>query len=261
MSQYISISFKYWLYLFIFGLNSQTILTVLQYTASFSSILPLILFLLFQRNNKNKELRVIFFYFTYCVLNELFAYLFFVVLRIEASYLYYLFSIVEFSFFSYYFSLIIHNSTLKKLLLPITILFIIFVFIDYLLLRNKTSFNSISSGIETVLIISMCIYYFFDQLKQPNTFLIYSSINFWIIIGFLIYLAGTFFLYIYADKMLADKAFRRIYLIINSSAYILKNVLFSVAMLMKPDKNTHSIFPEDSLNADWNSKQSLHNLN
>lgn len=115
------------------------------------------------------------------------------------------------------------------------------------------------AGVEAVLIIAMCIYYFFDQLKQPNSLMIYSSINFWIIISFLIYLSGTFFLNIYADSMITDKAFIKQYIIINSSFNILKNVLLSVAMLMKPDKvnNQTILFPEDRLSADWNTNQSL----
>lgn len=118
------------------------------------------------------------------------------------------------------------------------------------------------TGVETVLIIAMCIYYFFDQLKQPNTLLIYSSINFWIIIAFLIYLSGTFFLYLYADNARMDKAFRMQYYLINSSFYILKNILLAIAMLMKPTKtNDRTLFPEERLNQDWNTNQSLHNLN
>jgi uncharacterized Tic20 family protein len=84
--------------------------------------------------------------------------------------------------------------------------------------------------------------------------MIYSSINFWIIISFLIFLAGTFFLNIYADTMISSKSFKREYVIINSSFLILKNILLSVAMLMKPDNKTtttNTIFPEEKLNADW----------
>lgn len=92
--------------------------------------------------------------------------------------------------------------------------------------------------------------------------MIYSSINFWITISFLIYLAGTFFLYIYADSMLSNPVFRKQYYIINFSFNILKNVLLGIAMLMKPNKNINqTIFPEDRLNADWNANQSLQNLN
>ena len=116
-----------------------------------------------------------------------------------------------------------------------------------------------TAGVEAVLIISMCIYYFFDQLKRPNEILIYNSLNFWIIIAFLIYLSGTFFLNIYADSMISIKVFKKQYVIINSSFVILKAILLGIAMLMK--SNNQTIFPEDRLNSDWSTNQSLQNLN
>lgn len=62
--------------------------------------------------------------------------------------------------------------------------------------------------------------------------------------------------------MLADPAFRRQYIIINSFFTILKNVLLSVAMLMSHEKdNSKPEIPEDRLNADWNADRSIHNLN
>ncbi len=62
--------------------------------------------------------------------------------------------------------------------------------------------------------------------------------------------------------MLSNKVFLNQYILINSSFGILKNILFSIAMLMKPEtKNTQAIFPEDKLNAGWNTNQSLQNLN
>jgi hypothetical protein len=116
--------------------------------------------------------------------------------------------------------------------------------------------------VESVLIIAMCIYFFFDQLKQPNILAIYTSINFWIIISFLIYLSGTFFLYIYAESMINDKTFIKQYILINSSFVILKSILFSIAILMKPEnKNNQTIFPEDKLSADWDMKDSREKLN
>lgn len=62
--------------------------------------------------------------------------------------------------------------------------------------------------------------------------------------------------------MITDNSFIKQYILINSSFNILKNILLSIAMLMKPDnidiKNT---FPEDSLTGDWNTNRSLPNLN
>ena len=239
---------------------ANTITKIIQNIASFSSLLPLIFFFLFQRNNKSKELRVISFYLIYCAANDLISFYLFQIAHLRPFFLYDIFTVVEYCLFSWYFYQIIINKRLKKII-PFSIaLFIIFSFSFYLLLPKSTSFSSPTAGTESVLIIAMCMYYFFDQLKQPNTLMIYSSINFWIIISFLIYLAGTFFLNIYADSMITDKAFINQYILINSSFNILKNLLLCVAMMMNPDnKNDQNIFPEDTLNADWNANQSLQN--
>lgn len=167
-------------------------------------------------------------------------------------FIYDIFVVVEFCLFSWFFYLIIFNKKLKKVIPVIIVFFVIFSLFCLIFLPESTSFSSITAGVEAVLIISMCIYYFFDQLKQPNTLMIYSSIYFWIIISFLTYLSGTFFLNIYADSMISSKAFKIQYVIINSSFVILKAILLAVAMLMKPNKNNNqTIFPEDRL-TDWN---------
>jgi hypothetical protein len=237
---------------------ANTITKILQNIASFSSLLPLILFFIFQRNNKSKELRVISFYLIYAALNDIVAFYLFQIANLRPFFIYDIFAVVEFSFFSWFFYLVINNHNIKRLILPIVVLFCMFSLSLYVFLPESNSFSSIIAGVESVLIISMCIYYFFDQLKESNTLLIYASINFWRIISFLIYLSGTFFLYIYSESRINDKTFIKEYIIINSSFIILKGILLGVAMLMKPINNhNQNIFPEDRLNADWNTNQAL----
>jgi hypothetical protein len=200
----------------------------------------------------------------YCAANDIWAFYLHKIAAFELlSFFSDLFTIVELCFFSWFFYLIIHNAKIKITVLLLAIAFVIFSIFLYLFSSKNSSFSSIITGVETILIIAMCIYYFFDKLKQPDTALIYTSTNFWIIISFLIYLSGTFFLYLYSDSnMLKNKIFLRQYIMINSSFNILKNVLLGIAMLMKPDKNNdQAIFPEDRLTADWDTNQSLHNLN
>ncbi len=67
--------------------------------------------------------------------------------------------------------------------------------------------------------------------------MIYSTFNFWIIITFLIYFSGTFFLYIMTENMVYNKDFQIQYLIINSCFSILKNLLLCIAMTMKINSN------------------------
>ncbi|MDQ6904737.1 MAG: hypothetical protein M3139_17215, partial [Bacteroidota bacterium] len=80
----------------------------------------------------------------------------------------------------------------------------------------------------------MCIFYLAVQIRGSNNLFVYSTSNFWIIISFLIYISGTFFLYVMAENMIQNKAFQIQYAVINSVFIILKNILLSVAMLMKP---------------------------
>ncbi|MGZ4049612.1 MAG: hypothetical protein ACXVNN_09625, partial [Bacteroidia bacterium] len=182
---------------------------------------------------KEKTLSVIFFYIIYCVLNEA-AVFYFHEQDIKNDFIVFaIFTIVEFSFFGLFYYYAMPAGWMKKAVLPIWSLFFIFSCIDFFLINQMNAFDSITSGVESIFIILLCIYYLAVQLKGTNNLFVYSTSNFWIIITFLIYLSGTFFLYIMTENMIQDRAFRIQYLIINSVFNILKNILLSIAMLMK----------------------------
>jgi hypothetical protein len=193
-----------------------------------------VFFLLFKRNNNEKTLRVIFFYILYCIINEALSYYFHRVHFENIFILFDSFTVVEFSLFCLFYYYALSPGLMKKAILPIWLCFLIFASIHLFLVNDINSFDSITSGVETILIILMCIYFLVVQIKGSNDLLVYSTTNFWIIITFLIYLCGTFFLYIMAENMIKDRAFQIQYVIINSAFNILKNILLSVAMLMKP---------------------------
>jgi hypothetical protein len=193
-----------------------------------------VFFLLFKKNNSEKTLRVIFYYILYCIINEALGY-YFQVIHFENYFIFFrLFTIAEFSFFSFFYLYIIPPGLVKKAVFPILGLFVILAVGNFFLSIHSDSFDSITIGIESILIILMCIYYLFVQIKGANNLFLYSTSNFWIIISFLIYISGTFFLYIMAKYMFNDRSFQIQYDIINSIFNILKNILLSVAMLMKP---------------------------
>ena len=163
--------------------------------------------------------------------------------------LYDLFTIIEFFFFCFIYYFIISNEFIKGFVSKLALLFLIFSLIDFFLVKNK----SYTAGLQSVLILIMCIYYFFEQLKNPNSFLIYDNFDFWVIISFLIYVAGTFFLYVIATNVVVSKEFKKEYVIINFSFNLLKNILLSVAMLMREEKSIANKFLKMSLKDDWNS--------
>lgn len=228
--------------------NIAAILNLIRYTGIFAHLLPLVFFLLFKFHTKEKSLWVIFYYILYCILNESAGY-YFHQIHFENFFIFSfsLFTVAEFSFFCLFYFYVLPNNKAKNFIFPLWLCFIIFSCIDFFFINKMDGFDSFTSGLQTIVIIGLCIYYLFVQIKGSNTLFVYSTSNFWIIITFLIYLSGTFFLYIMAETMINDKIFRVQYIIINSIFNILKNVLLSIAMIMKSGQEK----VESKKNYDW----------
>ncbi|HEY5371651.1 MAG TPA: hypothetical protein VIJ75_21905 [Hanamia sp.] len=117
------------------------------------------------------------------------------------------------------------------------VFFIAFASVDYIFYNTGREFGSFEAGVESILIILLCAYYLFYQVKSSNTLLVYSTFNFWVVIAFFLYFSGTFFLYLFTDKMARNPEFQKLYFIINIVVNIMKNVLLCVAMTMKSEKS------------------------
>jgi hypothetical protein len=89
--------------------------------------------------------------------------------------------------------------------------------------------------VEAITIIALSIYFFYEQLTSPDTPLVYMQARFWVVIGYLIYTAGTFFLTLYFDSL--PRAVMKEYYVINNAFLIVKTILLSIAVFMKEDEN------------------------
>lgn len=143
------------------------------------------------------------------------------------------FTIMEFSFLSYFFILIFSKPKVKTIIKIIWLSFTSFACIDYFILNKLESLDSFTIGIESMLIILFAIYFLYINLKDSVNFSIYSTFNFWIVITLLLYFAGTFFIYLLVESNRYNVEFRKIYVILNSSFNIIKNILFTIAICMK----------------------------
>jgi membrane-bound ClpP family serine protease len=106
---------------------------------------------------------------------------------------------------------------------------------------NKSSnhIDSIPITVEYILIIIFCLLFFFEEINEPNVNFIYSTYSFWIIIGILIYSTGTFFLFMQSEN-LSDEEWDR-WRIINFVFTLVKNIFFSIAILMKKEESQNSL--------------------
>jgi hypothetical protein len=134
----------------------------------------------------------------------------------------------------------IKSKNLKKIISLLSITFIVFIG-TYLIIARHQKIDSISIGIETILILVYSFYYLYEQMNNTDNLFIYNKYEFWVIIGFLIYLAGSFFIYIYANQL--DPKFIYNYWFLTNIFYIIKNVLFAIGIhtYVKNDRKNMSI--------------------
>ncbi len=143
-----------------------------------------------------------------------------------------LFGIVEYCLLTYYIRSRIRNKTLKSLILILSGLFLI-VSIIRISSHYFNTYDSLSNGLESILLIIYSIFYFFEQISKPSHIFFYAIPEFWIIVAILLYFSGTFFIDTYAQGLIEDQSFKVQYSVINNSFGILQNLLFGVAMIVK----------------------------
>ncbi|MBW7892032.1 MAG: hypothetical protein H3C48_13630 [Chitinophagaceae bacterium] len=142
-------------------------------------------------------------------------------------------TIVEFILFSAVFFRIIQSKTFKKGMLYLTIVvgaYLVYSFIT----SSSGSIDSVPSGLTALIFFIYCIYYLFEKVKDISSPFLYDFPEFWIVVSIIIYAAGTFFPFINAQTYLHSPGFKDDYELIHSTLYIIRNLLFCVAMLVNP---------------------------
>jgi hypothetical protein len=100
--------------------------------------------------------------------------------------------------------------------------------------KPAISFDSLSASVEAILIVTYSVFYLFDQMNKPQVLFIYQEPNFWFVVGFILYLSGTLFLFIQASHL--DREIRENFWKINHFLNITKNILFAIAFSTKKSK-------------------------
>jgi hypothetical protein len=206
-----------------------------------SGLLPILFFLLFFNRNNREKLWVIFLYSILSCSVDYFPSF------IKTSYTTYIFigsffTILEYSLFSIYFYFNYKSSIIKQVLIIGSIIF--WTIAGYNLFFDASHhFDSLPASTESILIICYSIFYFYEELKTPENTFVYSTKTFWIVIAILLYLAGTFILFISTAYMTRKE--QNAYWPINNMANIIKNILLSVAFILRiqqKDKYIQNIY-------------------
>lgn len=217
--------------------KTNIIENLFSYLAIYSAFLPILFFVLNWK--KCRELRplwviVLYAFFVDFLISYAVDFVPHKPLKIS---LYACFTFFEYLAFAYFIFLQVKRKAFKKFMLFASAVFLVFIISYYLTVKFR-NIDSIPIGFETILILIYSFYYLYEEMNDSSTLFIYSKYTFWVIIGIVLYLAGSFFIYIFAGSFLT-KAEIREYWFITNIFWIIKNVFFCIAILIhtKPSKN------------------------
>lgn len=133
----------------------------------------------------------------------------------------------EYIFFSLLILTALKSRKIRLIIFSYSIIFLLFQIIFGL---TSHRLDSISIGIETILIFISIFLFFYDHSQSNKAGYIYNHPVFWLSVGMLLYLGGTFFINILVNYMSKDEYEN--YWHLTYFAEIIKNILFAVSILI-----------------------------
>ena len=225
--------------------------------------MPLIFCIYFLKKINTKELKV---FFVYSIFQALFAILCSLAIYAFKSFPSYILilrvhSVFEYFLISYFLYIVIRNSIVKKIILFLTIPYLILSIYDFYKYGNQ-AFSNDPSLVEFLVLILFIIFFLFEKMQYSIQVPVYQTINFWISVGLFVYFTGTFF-YILLVKNTnnADIDLKKQLIIINSVVIIFKNIILGLSFLIKEDKSNDDNILNIASELDLDSFYPNNNLN
>ena len=216
---------------------------IVAYIDTFFSLLPVLFFFIYWNQAKSERglwLVVVYSLFFFCI-NIL------ITSWKKIPLLYDSLTLVEFLLFSWFLVTQLATQTTKKILVFLGVLYTIFyvAFTFYTkaftstdsIPENTAIIDSIPIGIEAIIVLVFSFYYLYEQMRDTTNMFIYNTFQFWIVLGMVLYLAGSFFIYIFSNNLSGDDVKK--YWVITNFFSILRSIFFTIAIIQhaKPTKN------------------------
>jgi len=162
-----------------------------------------------------------------------------------------MYTYLEYLAFTFILWINIRNKVFKKFIVAVSVLFLAFQ-IFFALTTSIKRLDSIPVGIETIFVFIYIFYFFYEFSKTVKDIFIYNHFCFWIAVGVLIYLGGSFFFYILINNLNQDEVDK--FGNMTYIAEIIKNLLFVFALFLYkkfPTNRTNNL-PKNIPNLDMN---------
>jgi hypothetical protein len=206
---------------------TKTIEDLFVYIAISTGLIPVLLFLRFFA--KAKHYIALGLIVAYCIIEFTTNIISFHISPKTFVQVYSIFTILEYFCFTACIYSLIRSSLFKKIIIALSLGFLIFAIFYFAYSKHK-SLDSIPIGVETILILFTSFYFLYEQVQDLSTDLIYNRFAFWIASGIMIYLAGSFFIYIFANQV--DTETLNQYWILTNVFTTIKNLCFTISFLV-----------------------------
>jgi hypothetical protein len=178
---------------------------------------------------KNKDLGVVWLIIIYTLVNLSINFTFELYRSNIIFFIYSCFTFLEYALFTSFIFSFIKSPGFKKIIIGTSVLYSLFLPIYHTTFEFGGSIDSIPIGVETLLILLFCFYYFYEQMNDLDNHYIYNRYHFWIIIGMMLYLAGSFFIYIFANQV--NKDTQRQFWFLTYFFYVVKDLFFLIGLM------------------------------
>ena len=193
-------------------------------------IIPVIFYLLLFKRISDKGLRVIVFLLIIGFGADLYSIYLGKIGRANFS-TYNLFIIAESLLLFLYFYLILTSTLHRSIIIFITLVYTIVFLGYYFKIDGNKNYLDICAVIENIIVIFLSIVYFFKEISKPDNLDFQKKSQFWVVCSYLIYSAGTLFLFLYINTL--PKSEQQNDYVLNYIFLIPKSILLSIAMFMK----------------------------
>lgn len=214
-------------------INRKTFLFNLTNILIYSYLLPLVFFFFLKKEIRTKkEVLVVIVY----------SIIFFVLLKIQSFLLqhdqfwnkvkdlfYAFFTFTELVCFTAFYWINIKTKRFKVLSIGVSLLFVVSQIIYYFSVKS-VRIDSIPVGLETLILYSYIFLFFYDRFKNIDDQYIYNNYCFWISIGIMIYLGGSFFFFILGNHLSTEQNEK--YWDYSFFVDIGKNILIAISLLV-----------------------------
>ena len=201
--------------------------------ARFSVLVPVIFYLFIK--SKDKSLQVLFYFLLFILIHQI---IFNSLANRESPYtnaFNAFYTPIEFLFTALYIRANIKSLSFRRFIFVSLVIYFI-CWAPFLLLGKTQDYFSYIRGITYTLIISHCLLFFYEQMRYPQSLFIYTQRPFWGIVGFLLFAAGTFFIFLFDQFSNNVNGFLEQYVFIHAILFTIRNLFFAVTFFIKPEK-------------------------